>query len=389
MLNLVTDTFDKEEKNAIKKIVKSGYYTYGKVTSRFEEILSKKFKKKYALFCNSGSSANLLAISSLLYKKDRPLKRGDEVIVPALSWSTTYFPLAQCGLKLKFVDISRDTLNINLDELKKAITKKTKLICAVNILGNPCDLREIRKICNKKKIYFFEDNCESMGATHNKKLAGSYGDITSHSTFFSHHISTIEGGFVLTDNKELFHICKALRSHGWTRDLPRDSLIYKKKKNDFFEKYRFILPGYNLRSTDLNAAIGIEQIKKLDKFLRIRRNNAKEYKLLFSDHEKFHIQKESKNSNSSWFAFPFVIRKKFRHLLTKLFKELKKQKIMFRVICSGNILNHPVKKHLNYTIFKNLNNTNLIHNYGFFIGNHPIDITRDLKKIKKIFDKIS
>ena len=228
-----------------------------------------------------------------------------------------------------------------------------------------------------------------MGATHNKKLAGSYGDITSHSTFFSHHISTIEGGFVLTDNKELFHICKALRSHGWTRDLPKDSLIYKQKKNDFFEKYRFILPGYNLRSTDLNAAIGIEQIKKLDKFLRIRRNNAKEYKLLFSDHEKFHIQKESKNSNSSWFAFPFVIRKKFRYLLPKLFNELKKQKIMFRVICSGNILNHPVKKHLDYTIFKNLNNTNLIHNYGFFIGNHPIDITRDLKKIKKIFDRIS
>ena len=156
--------------------------------------------------------------------------------MPGLSWSTTYFPLQQCGLRLRFVDISSKTLNMDVDLLKKAITKKTKLVCAVNILGNPCDLFEIKKICKKKSIYFFEDNCESMGAEHKGKIAGSFGDLSSHSTFFSHHISTIEGGFVLTDDKEIYHICKSLRSHGWTRDLPATSQIYKKKKKMIFLK---------------------------------------------------------------------------------------------------------------------------------------------------------
>lgn len=389
MLNLVTDTFGKEEKKAIRAVVKSGYYTYGKQTIKFEKIISKKFKKKYSIFCNSGSSANLLAINSLFYKKKNPLKKGDEVIVPGLSWSTTYFPLQQCGLKLKFVDISTKTLNIKTDLLKKAITKKTKLICAVNILGNPCDLKEIKKICKKNSIYFFEDNCESMGAVHNGKIAGTFGDLSSHSTFFSHHISTIEGGFVLTDDKEIYHICRSLRSHGWTRDLPPNSKIYKKKKDDFFEKYRFILPGYNLRSTDLNAAIGIEQIKKLDKFISIRRRNAEVYNKLFKNHEKFDIQIENSNSKSSWFAFPFLVKIKYKKILPKLFKELKKQKIMFRVICSGNILNHPVKKYLNYSIFQKLNNSNRVHNDGFFIGNHPADIKKELYKVKKIFDSFN
>ncbi len=389
MLNLVTDTFGKEEKKAISKVVKSGYYTYGKQTLKFEKLISKRFKKKYSIFCNSGSSANLLAISSLFFKKKNPLKKGDEVIVPGLSWSTTYFPLQQCGLRLRFVDISSKTLNMDVDLLKKAITKKTKLVCAVNILGNPCDLFEIKKICKKKSIYFFEDNCESMGAEHKGKIAGSFGDLSSHSTFFSHHISTIEGGFVLTDDKEIYHICKSLRSHGWTRDLPATSQIYKKKKDDFFEKYRFILPGYNLRPTDINAAIGIEQIKKLNSFISIRRKNAKIYKKLFYKHEKFDIQIENQNSRSSWFAFPFIIKKKYKNKLPKLFEEMKRQKIMFRVICSGNILNHPVKKYLDYSIFKKLVNSNRIHNDGFFIGNHPVNITKELYKVSKIFDNLS
>ncbi len=163
----------------------------------------------------------------------------------------------------------------------------------------------------------------------------------------------------------------------------------KKKKDDFFEKYRFILPGYNLRPTDINAAIGIEQIKKLNSFISIRRKNAKIYKKLFYKHEKFDIQIENQNSRSSWFAFPFIIKKKYKNKLPKLFEEMKRQKIMFRVICSGNILNHPVKKYLDYSIFKKLVNSNRIHNDGFFIGNHPVNITKELYKVSKIFDNLS
>ncbi len=240
---------------------------------------------------NSGSSANLLGLSSLFFKKKNPLKRGDEVIVTAVSWSTTYAPLQQLGLKLKLVDIELDTFNIDINLLKKAITKKTKLIVVVNLLGVPCDLRVIRDICQKKNIYLFEDNCESMGALVANKMAGSFGKVSSHSFFFSHHMCTMEGGMISTDDFELYCILKSLRAHGWSRDLPKNNPLFKPKKNDFYEEYKFILPGYNVRPGELHGSIGNIQLKKVKNFIKIRRKNLSFFNKLFENNKKIIIPK--------------------------------------------------------------------------------------------------
>ena len=219
---LVSDSWNKKEVDAIKKVISSKIYTYkGKYVKKFEKTFNKYFKMKYCVMVNSGSSANLLSVASLFYKQKEKLKPGDEVIVPTLSWSTTYHPLHQYGLKLKFVDIDINTLNVKVEDVIAAVTKKTKLIVAVSILGNPVELEKLRKFCSKKKIYLMEDNCESMGAKVGKRFTGTFGIVNTFSTFFSHHISTIEGGLILTNNSEIYNIILSLRSHGWTRDLDK------------------------------------------------------------------------------------------------------------------------------------------------------------------------
>ena len=181
---------------------------------------------------NSGSSANLLMIASLFYTKHKKkkLKRGDEVIVPAIGWSTTYYPLQQYGLKLKFVDVDLHTLNFDISKLTKAINKKTKLILAVNVCGNSNEFSKILKLIKNKNILLLEDNCESLGSIYKNKKTGSFGLMSSSSFYYSHHISTIEGGMISTDDKELYQILLSLRSHGWIRDLPNKNLIKNKSK---------------------------------------------------------------------------------------------------------------------------------------------------------------
>ncbi len=384
-IKLVSDSWDHKEKQAIKNVIYKGRYTMGPYVSKFEKLFSKKFKRKYSIMVNSGSSANLLSIASLFYKKKNPLRPGDEVIVPALAWSTTYFPLKQYNLKIRLCDIDLETLNYDIKDLKKKITNKTKLIVGVSILGNPAKLDILKKICNKKKIYLFEDNCESLGAKIKNKLTGTFGELSTSSFFFSHHISTIEGGMITTNNKELYDICKSLRAHGWTRDL-ENSTIFKKNNDEFYENYRFILPGYNVRPQEINGAIGIEQIKKFEKMILIRKKNAKTFKSLFENDDRFIIQKET--GSSSWFAFTMIVNPKKIDRL-QIFKKFKKNKIDFRMITGGNIASHDVIKYLNISKNDlNLPNANYVHKNGFFIGNHPRLIEKELIFLKQILKGI-
>ena len=218
---------------------------------------------------NSGSSANLLAIAALFFKKDNPLKRGDEVIVPAISWSTTYAPLQQYGLKIIVVDCEPESLNIDINKIKKHIPTQNLLLYLQCLLQ-----KHSLKIylCKLKKIYFFNDNCESLGARIKEKQTSSFGDISTHSFFYSHHISTIEGGMASTDNFELYCLMNSLRSHGWTRNLPKKNPLVK-NNYEGFEQYNFIMPGYNVRPNEIYAALGIVQIKKLENMINIRRKN--------------------------------------------------------------------------------------------------------------------
>ena len=280
--SLATTTWDNKEIEAIHRVIDSDFYSMGKEVKAFEEEFAKLFGSKYAIMVNSGSSANLIAVGALMFSKKYNLQAGDEVIVPAVSWATTYTPLQQYGLKLKFVDIDLDTLNLDLDEVEKAIGEKTKAIFAVNLLGNPNDFDRLLDICEKNNLILIEDNCESMGATYNNKQAGTFGVMGTFSTFFSHHIATMEGGVVVTDDEELRDILLCLRAHGWTRNLPEDTQLYTKNEDDFYEMFNFILPGYNLRPLEMEAAIGREQLKKLKMIIENRQVNGKYFEDKFT-----------------------------------------------------------------------------------------------------------
>jgi CDP-6-deoxy-D-xylo-4-hexulose-3-dehydrase len=368
---LASSSWDNKELEAIQAVIKTDNYTMGDCVKQFEIDFAKFTQNKYCVMVNSGSSANLLAIAALFYKKEKPLKRGDEVIVPAVSWATTYYPLYQYGLKLKFVDVDLETLNFNIEELRKAVTDKTRLIFAVNLLGNPNDFDEINNIIKGKNIYLLEDNCESLGGLYKNKQLGSIGLMGTYSTFFSHHMATMEGGLIGTDDEELYHLLLSLRSHGWTRHLPKENKLCVKLDFSFDESFRFILPGYNVRPIEMMGAIGIEQLKKLPDFLKYRRKNAEYFQKLFKDDSRFIIQREIETS--SWFGFSFIIKDK-NLKREDIIKKLTKANIDTRPIVAGNFARKEVVKWFDYEIFGSLKNADAIDKYGFFVGNHQFDI---------------
>ena len=301
---LATATWDQAEYDALQSVITSGMFTMGPKVFEFERQFASYLGAKHCVMVNSGSSANLLMVAALFYSKnpDLILKPGDEVIVPAVSWSTTYYPLHQYGLKIKFVDIDLQTLNYDLDALEKAVTDNTRLIMAVNLLGNPNDFDRIKTIIGTRKITLIEDNCESLGAEFQGKKAGTFGVMGSYSSFFSHHISTMEGGLISTDDDELHHILLSLRAHGWTRNLPKVNHVCSDKSDDpFKESFRFVLPGYNVRPLEMSGALGIEQVKKLPSLIAERRKNAAMLQTVMQDHPKVLIQQEI--GASSWFGF--------------------------------------------------------------------------------------
>ena len=384
---LSTSTWGKEEKEAIKKVVSSGRFTMGNEVNKFEQMFAKYIGSKYALMVNSGSSANLLMIASLFYRKENNIKKNDEVIVPSVGWSTSYFPFHQYGLKLKFVDIDINTLNYNLDSLSKAISVKTKIILAINILGNPNDFEVIKKIIKGKDIILLEDNCESLGAEFNEKKAGTFGLLGTYSTFYSHHISTMEGGLVTTDSDELYEIMLCLRAHGWTRDLPKNNLLTGEKSDvEFEEFFKFILPGYNLRPLEMSGAIGQEQLYKLPDFINKRRENAKLIKEVLNKNKYIKLQKEI--GKSSWFGFSLTMKK------PKILNREKFQKILIsngyeaRPVVTGNFTKQPVIRLLNVDNSDHFPNANYLHENSLFIGNHHFNMDEAINKLSNLNLKI-
>jgi CDP-6-deoxy-D-xylo-4-hexulose-3-dehydrase len=314
-------------------------------------------------------------VAALFYVKDDPLKPGDEVIVPAVSWSTTYFPLHQYGLKLKFVDIDLHTLNYDLEQLDAAVSADTRLIMAVNLLGNPNDFNRIRAIADRVGARVIEDNCESMGAEFEGRQAGTFGLMGSFSCFFSHHISTMEGGMVVTDDEELAHILLCLRAHGWTRNLPEFNQVCGQKSSDSFqESFRFVLPGYNLRPLELSGAVGVEQLRKLPGMVRVRRQNAAAIQEVLGSHPQVMLQREI--GSSSWFGFSLVIRPESEWTRPQLIQKLRAMGFELRPIVAGNFTKNEVMKHLRAEVHGSLPNADHIDQRGLFIGNHHYPMAR-------------
>ncbi len=379
--SLANSSWNNSEILSMKSVIKSGYFTMGKHTREFEKKFSKFHNRKYGIMVNSGSSANLLMIAANFFKSKNSLKIGDEIIVPAVSWSTSFFPLQQYGLKLIFVDVDKNDFNIDPKEIVRAIGKKTKAILAVNLYGNPCKFNEINKICKKNNLILLEDNCESLGAKYKNKLTGSFGLLSTFSFFYSHHISTMEGGMILTDNKELYQIMLSLRAHGWTRQLPKKNLIFNKSVDPFYDLFNFVLPGYNVRPLELSASIGKEQIKKIPFLIKQRRKNAKYFIKKMSSINSIYVQKEI--GESSWFCFGIILKNKRE----KYLKQLRRLKIEFRPIVAGNFTKNPAIKYFNYKIIGKLKNSNIIHNNGLSFGNSHLDLRKEIDLLHKVLSK--
>lgn len=379
---LTASSWGQEELDAIARVVESGYFTMGKEVHAFEQAFARHFDKRHAVMVNSGSSANLASIAALFYRKDAPLECGDEVIVPAISWSTTYHPLQQYGLRLRFVDVELESLNMDVDKLEAALTPRTRMVMAVSILGNPAKLDVIRDFCDRHDLIFMEDNCESLDAVlPDGRKTGTLGDLSTASFFFSHHISTMEGGMVLTDDDELHHLLLSLRAHGWTRDLPETSPLFEHTGDDLFEAYRFILPGYNLRPLEFSGAIGQAQLEKLDAMTMARRRNWQLFQELFGDDPRFIIQKEY--GKSSAFAFTLILEPELALERRVVFDRLKAAGIGFRIITGGCFLAHDVIRHYDYSEAGPIENAFIAHRRGFFVGNHPSDLRPEIEHLHR------
>ncbi|WP_281968892.1 DegT/DnrJ/EryC1/StrS family aminotransferase [Roseovarius nanhaiticus] len=373
---LATSSWDQAEQDALQRVIASDRFTMGAEVAEFERRFAAHFGAGFAVMVNSGSSANLLMAAALAYTSnpDLRLKPGDEVIVPAVSWSTTYYPLHQYGLKLKFVDVDADTLNYDLDALADAVTDRTRALMVVNLLGNPNDFDAIARITEGRGIVMIEDNCESMGARLNGKQCGTFGVMGSFSTFFSHHISTMEGGVVVTDDEELYHVMLSLRAHGWTRNLPKENHVTGTKSDDAFEEsFRFVLPGYNLRPLEMSGALGIEQLAKLDGLISGRRRNAAAFVAAMQDHPKFRIQREI--GESSWFGFSLILRPNLEQSRAEVVRGLEAAGFECRPIVAGNFARKEIVKHFDFAIHGDLPNADYLDTRGLFVGNHhyPID----------------
>jgi len=361
---LTNTVLDNDDIESGIKVLKSKWITMGRETLKFENTFLKKISNRPSIMVNSGSSANLLIFQCLINPKVNKLKKDDEVLIPAICWSTSLWPIIQSGLNVKFVDIDPKTLNLNLDDFEKKITKKTKALMLVHAMGNCADMGKIVRICKKKNIILIEDTCEALGSKYKGKQLGTFGDFSSYSFFYSHHITSGEGGMICAKSKKDADVIRTLRSHGWHR------AISSKKSYS----WSFINSGFNLRPTDISASIGNSQIKKLKNIIKIRQEN---FKLIrstlledkkFSD--KFNIINENLNNSIVWFGVPIILKSTKKNYKNKVTNKLNKLGIDTRPLISGNFANQPAIKLYKLKINNDLKNADLIDKNSFFIGLH-------------------
>lgn len=384
---LATSSWDAAEYAAIQRVVDSGRFTMGPLVAQFERDFAAAFGAGFGVMVNSGSSANLIAIAAAVLDERVDLAAGDEVLVPAVSWATTYYPLQQYGLVPSFVDIDVDTLNMDLALAEAAITPRTKAIFAVNLLGNPNDFAALTALADRHGLLLIEDNCESLGAKDDGRFAGTAGAMGTFSAFFSHHISTMEGGMILTDDEATAQIMTSLRAHGWTRGLPEHNAVHDKSGDDWDDLFRFVLPGYNVRPIEMSGAIGIEQIKKVPALIAGRRENAAYWTEKFAGLDSVRIQREQ--GESSWFGFSLVLEGSLAGRRKEVVRAFAAEGIESRPIVAGNFTKNPVMKYLDAKVPAELPAADKIHEDGLFVGNHHFPVHAGIDRVYDVVAKLS
>ena len=379
-IDLVKDTINSEDINRLVEWLKTNpKLTKGNLTIEFEKIWSAWLGVKYSVFVNSGSSANLAAIYSLILSHRMKNKK---IIVPAVSWVTTVTPAIQLGLEPIMCECDITNLGLDIEHLKKLIKEENpSAIILVHVLGFPNRMTEIVNLCQENNILLIEDTCESLGSKYNSNNLGTFGQLSTFSFYFGHHISTIEGGMVSTNDEELYHILLSIRSHGWDRDLPKQKQLDLRKKykiDDFRSLYTFYYPGFNLRSTDLQAFLGILQIEKINQIIESRNNNYLKYQNEINNN--FWKINPTENSFISNFSYPIITKQ-----IKKLTSELIKNKIECRPLICGSINEHPFW----YERYgkKELPNSRLVHEFGLYIPNNHQLTDDEISKIITVVNK--
>lgn len=367
MISLVKDTITKKEINHLIKWLKTyPRLTKGEQTLEFEKQFAKWIGTDYALFINSGSSANLLMVYALKYAGLLP---NNKVAVPTLSWATDLAPILQFGIEPVLIDCNLKNLSVDLKHLEKVFKEeKPDAFILVSVLGLSPDMDKIVELCKKYEVLLIEDNCESQGTEHKTQKLGTFGLMSSFSTFFGHTMSTIEGGIITTNDESLYHLLLQLRSHGWDRDLPKhEQQLLRTLYNvdDFEALYTFYVPGFNLRSTDLQAFIGIEQLKTIDKVIKKRNQNFKSYVSKLKNH--IWVPTPLKNTYTASFCFPVIAESKEQR--DRIIKRLTDHKIECRPLICGSMGTQPfyTEKYER----KELPNSKKIDECGFYVPNHP------------------
>ncbi len=375
---LNVSTFGHEEIDAAIEVLRSGNVTMGARCEAFEAAFAEYLGGGEAVFVNSGSSANLLIFFALANHAAprRPAKRaffpGAEVIVPAVTWSTTIWPIVQCGAVPVLVDSDPETLQMDVDAVRAAISEKTVAICPVHVLGNTVEIDRILDIAAEHHLWVIEDTCEALGSRYRSRPAGSFGDLASFSFFFSHHITTIEGGMVLTRDPDMAELLRCLRAHGWTRHLKGRRNI-ESQHPDINASFLFVNTGFNLRPTEVNAAFGAIQLKKLDTFNTRRKEIAAEWiSRLGSLIEAGWIRpmRTTPGADAAWFGFPVICKdRKFRDTLEH---HLNSMGVETRPIICGNMARQPAFANVRHRISGSLEGADRIMDYGLLWGAHPM-----------------
>lgn len=375
------------------------WLTAGKYATEFEQEFADFMEVDYSILVNSGSSANLVALSTLTSHKlgQKRLKKGDEVITVAAGFPTTVNPIIQNGLVPVFVDVDIKNYNILVEDIEKAISPKTKAIMIAHTLGNPFDLDLVMKVCEKYDLWLIEDNCDAVGSTFNGKKTGSFGHLATVSFYPAHHMTMGEGGAVLTNDEELYKIATSFRD--WGRDCycapgadntcgRRFSMQFGLMPHGYDHKYIYTHIGYNLKVTDMQAAVGLAQLKKLPTFIQKRKDNFKALKEGLMKHSNVLILPvATPNSDPSWFGFPITVIENDKFTRNELTQYLEKHGILTRLVFAGNITKQPAYLDVEKRVIGDLKNTDNIMNNTLFIGVYPeIDQTR-LDYMIEIFDR--
>ena len=391
-----------ELKNMVEASL-DGWLTTGRFNDQFEKKLANYLGIKCLLTVNSGSSANLIAFSTLTSPKlkERAIQKGDEVITVAAGFPTTVNPVIQFGAIPVFIDVKIPTYNIDENLVEEAINNKTKAIMLAHTLGNPFNVKKIKEICDKYNLWLIEDSCDAVGSKFNNQNVGTFGDLATLSFYPAHHITMGEGGAVFTNSKKLERIAESFRD--WGRDCycepGKDNTCNKRfdwQLGDlpfgYDHKYTYSHLGYNMKITDMQAACGLAQLDRLESFIKKRKENFNFLYKKIKDLEEFLILPEpEKNSDPSWFGFPLTLKKSSKYNRNDLVGYLNQNKIGTRLLFSGNLTKQPYMKNINFKVQGNLTNTDLVMNDTFWIGLYPglsnHHLNYSVLKIKNFFRK--